>query len=326
MVYIKTFGDFVLYTVFFFIVVLILAVLKILIFTSDSNVNINKSRFNSFRRRNLVIIVTTVLIFATPTLYAKSVEHKEAKIAEKSEAYYYEVIDAFNSGDLATAKNLAEKAYKNDVNNETCYKLSYIEDFIYELDSRKNGIYMDADTLVSAEMRQYVYEENLDEFIAFQLKVQQELDEKEEKRIKREQAAKQVARQAAIEKGIPSYGTLEEFLPDMFHGEYRMSAPFTYTTFRDYQGKSMIMRVTKYEYYLDNMCTGTSRLMFVVTCYNGKVIETEDWRNVNRRSGSSKSKDKYSADSYSNAEDFYYDHYDDFYDYEEAEAYYNEHN
>ena len=57
----------------------------------------------------------------------------------------------------------------------------YIEDFIYELDSRKNGIYMDADTLVSAEMRQYVYEENLDEFIAFQLKVQQELDEKEEK-------------------------------------------------------------------------------------------------------------------------------------------------
>lgn len=36
--------------------------------------------------------------------------------------------------------------------------------------------------------------------------------------------------------------------------------------------------------------------------------------------------DPYNAKDYSNEEDFYYDHYDDFFDYEEAEDYYNEHN
>lgn len=42
-------------------------------------------------------------------------------------------------------------------------------------------------------------------------------------------------------------------------------------------------------------------------------------------SKSSKSKDKFSAKDYVDADDFYYDHYDDFYDYEDAEDYYNEH-
>lgn len=36
--------------------------------------------------------------------------------------------------------------------------------------------------------------------------------------------------------------------------------------------------------------------------------------------------DPYNAKDYSNEEDFYYDHYDDFFDYYEAEDYYNEHN
>lgn len=36
--------------------------------------------------------------------------------------------------------------------------------------------------------------------------------------------------------------------------------------------------------------------------------------------------DPYNAKDYSNEEDFYYDHYDDFFDYEEAEDYYNEYN
>ena len=33
----------------------------------------------------------------------------------------------------------------------------------------------------------------------------------------------------------------------------------------------------------------------------------------------------FSAKDYADADDFYYDHYDDFYDYEDAEDYYNEH-
>ena len=40
---------------------------------------------------------------------------------------------------------------------------------------------------------------------------------------------------------------------------------------------------------------------------------------------SSKIEDEFSAKDYVDADDFYYDHYDDFYDYEDAEDYYNEH-
>ena len=36
--------------------------------------------------------------------------------------------------------------------------------------------------------------------------------------------------------------------------------------------------------------------------------------------------DPYNASDYSHPDDFYYDHYDDFWDYEEAEEYYEEHN
>ena len=40
----------------------------------------------------------------------------------------------------------------------------------------------------------------------------------------------------------------------------------------------------------------------------------------------SKDDDPYNAKDYSNEEDFYYDHYDDFFDYYDAENYYDEHN
>ena len=42
-------------------------------------------------------------------------------------------------------------------------------------------------------------------------------------------------------------------------------------------------------------------------------------------SSAKKSFDPYDAKSYAHPEDFYYDNYDDFWDYEDAEDYYNEH-
>ena len=42
-------------------------------------------------------------------------------------------------------------------------------------------------------------------------------------------------------------------------------------------------------------------------------------------SKSSKTEDEYIAKDYVDADDFYYDHYDDFYDYEDAEDYWEEH-
>ena len=45
----------------------------------------------------------------------------------------------------------------------------------------------------------------------------------------------------------------------------------------------------------------------------------------NRSRSSSSEYDEFNAKDYCQAEDFYEDHYDDFYDFEDAEDYYNEH-
>ena len=77
---------------------------------------------------------------------------------------------------------------------------------------------------------------------------------------------------------------------------------------------------------------------YVVRCCEGKVIQIWDYRDdprsfkvkstksyYNSSSKSSSNDDDYNAKDYYSAEDFYDDHYDDFFDYYDAEDYYEEH-
>jgi hypothetical protein len=80
-----------------------------------------------------------------------------------------------------------------------------------------------------------------------------------------------------------------------------------------------------YTYYF---MSSDGKTIYTVECKNNKVtsVTTLAVRNSSNSSGSNSNKsDHYNASGYSNEEDFYYDHYDDFYDYEEAEAYYKKH-
>ena len=75
--------------------------------------------------------------------------------------------------------------------------------------------------------------------------------------------------------------------------------------------------------------------IFTARCVDGVVIEVIDKRNnaqgsngltANRPSGNSGDKsDPYDVNDYAHAEDFYHEHYNDFFDYEEAEEYYSTH-
>lgn len=49
------------------------------------------------------------------------------------------------------------------------------------------------------------------------------------------------------------------------------------------------------------------------------------YKSYSSKTKSSNSEDEFSAKDYVDADDFYYDHYDDFYDYEDAEDYWEEH-
>lgn len=66
---------------------------------------------------------------------------------------------------------------------------------------------------------------------------------------------------------------------------------------------------------------------FYVCVQDDRVVYTSESKN--RQSGSSvrsrKSSDPYNVDDYSHADDFYYDHWDDFVDYADAEDYYDSH-
>lgn len=71
--------------------------------------------------------------------------------------------------------------------------------------------------------------------------------------------------------------------------------------------------------------------IFQARCLQGKVIKVWDYRDdprvVDRSTPKKKVKkeDPYNVNDYSSEEDFYDDHYDDFWDYEDAEDYYREH-
>ena len=99
---------------------------------------------------------------------------------------------------------------------------------------------------------------------------------------------------------------------------------------------------SKYGYTKYYWRTNYGEIMLIVTCKDRKVTSvsrygwgyfwTEDikpiWNGTNpyknKKSRSSRKKsDSYDVNEYSDPEDFYYDNYDDFWDYEEAEDYYN---
>lgn len=72
--------------------------------------------------------------------------------------------------------------------------------------------------------------------------------------------------------------------------------------------------------------------VFTAKCVQGKVAEIINWRKEGASSGgtsyapkgSNPKSDPYEASEYIHPEDFYYDHYDDFEGYEEAEDYWND--
>ncbi len=71
--------------------------------------------------------------------------------------------------------------------------------------------------------------------------------------------------------------------------------------------------------------------IFTARCVEGTVIQVWDYRNdpirpyiPKKSTTTDKDDDPYDVNDYSNEEDFYYDHYDDFFDYYDAEEYYDE--
>lgn len=87
------------------------------------------------------------------------------------------------------------------------------------------------------------------------------------------------------------------------------------------------------EYHSDNGFNSYCDYCQWVLTHEGSLPKSDYNKTTSSNSGYSKkiysksysSDDKYDVNDYSNEEDFYYDHYDDFFDYYDAEDYYKEH-
>jgi hypothetical protein len=88
------------------------------------------------------------------------------------------------------------------------------------------------------------------------------------------------------------------------------------------------------EQYLANLYDFKSgnKTIFTARCVQGRVTEVWDHRSdpvvpytPKKNTKPKNDDDPYDVNDYSNEEDFYYDHYDDFFDYYDAEDYYKDH-
>lgn len=168
---------------------------------------------------------------------------------------------------------------------------------------------------------------------------QYEVYEEEKKRLeeeaKLEEQRKEQEYLASLKDRLPYKGMSKLYINDTMLGHNHESDVVVV-------GKGTRREFTKYEYRWKN---NSGETIFYAECRDGIVTEvskyyedkywTKDGRSIfkGKREGymasrSRKKKvyngDDYDVGDYYDAEDFYYDHYDDFYEYEEAEEYFNE--
>ena len=126
----------------------------------------------------------------------------------------------------------------------------------------------------------------------------------------------------AIRSGIPYVGMLEQYINDTSLGPPSSEVRHNYECIG---GEQFLANLYDFK---DGNAT-----IFTARCVQGRVVQVWDSRdNPTSRpayhpssSNHSDAEDRYHIDRYRNAEDFYYDNYNDFIDYYAAEDYFNEH-
>lgn len=145
------------------------------------------------------------------------------------------------------------------------------------------------------------------------------LKEEYEAYLEAEWIAEQKATELKITTGVPYVGMSESRIDDTILGRH----DDTRSNYECISGEQYL--ATIYVFMEGN------KEIFSARCVRGTVTEIWDKRDSPAYIPQSTAKtttyndDPYDAASYRNEEDFYYDHYDDFFDYYDAENYYREH-
>ena len=186
-----------------------------------------------------------------------------------------------------------------------------------------NGDYKSAHMNASSLKFSYLSEEQ----DAAVLASVEQIDTQYEINMEQERIRQQAEYEHSIRTGVPFVGMPESCIADTSLG-----APSSKIRHNNQVKSGEIYRCNLYDFYING------HLIFTARCMEGRVIQVWDSRDKVNTSipypsspshsssaHSSRDSDPYHAADYSDEEDFYEDHWDDFFDFEDAEDYWREH-
>lgn len=261
------------------------------------------------KAKKIFLILAGFICIATIVIMVSITKQHQHQV----ETTYFEAVQLMTDGQYADAVNKFE-SIREDKYEDT-------EAFIYCCEAAQaledENFYKAMSQLRQVEFKT-LPEEQVVQFEAFRGEVEAVLEEYQ--RVAAiEAAAKERER---IRNGVPFVGMSESDINNTSLGSPSSDVRHNYECIG---GEQYLANL--YDYMQDG------RKIFTARCVRGQVTEVWDHRDdepyvpTYRPSSDDKDSDddQYNVNDYSNEEDFYYDHYDDFFDYYDAEAYWNEH-
>lgn len=259
-----------------------------------------------------VISIIIIIIALSPTI--------------KNEIAYREAKNALRSGDYNTAQ---QKFYDLDEYRESEEFYHYVKaKGFYEIDAFSTA----SAHLDRAKIKDSEFKSEVEDFkIKFEKAYDNYINEKGKERI-----AEQEKEEKEIKNKIPYVGMSTKYLNQTKLGNYgdyftnrkvKNGKQVEYKVYSWYSESGKLIMRASVEY---STITGVNKFN-ESTCWNGDDLKDGVLPNGTQKAKSYKKQtattivDEYDVNDYSNEEDFYYDHYDDFYDYYDAEDYYREH-
>lgn len=254
------------------------------------------------KRRIIFVCIFVAVIVGFITVSAVSFANLSSK--------YSKAVSLFTSGSYEEAKELFEEIAEKKYMDTEAY-ISFCEAHIY----------YDKGNISSAhycmeKMKLYYPSEELSKAVE-DFKATLEADY--EVYLKEQAEARKKAYSERIANGVPYVGMLESEIKRTSLGFPSSNVQHNYERI---DGKQYTTNI--YTFKKGNATVFTAR------CARGVVIDVCDYRSkpiepYTTKKKTNKEKDTYNVNDYASEEDFYDDHYDDFFDYYDAENYYNEH-
>lgn len=265
------------------------------------------------RRGSIACLVIAILVIAICVVSgAKERDRAQKARLEESYAQAEALIQGGEYAEALEALEELEESYRN-VRALRCYSRAHIQ--------RSQGRLKDAlENLKLCGFFQAFDEEMPEGYVAFRAEVAEELAryEREEER-KAEEAYRE-----RVRSGVPFVGMRESDIANTLLGAPSSDVRHNYDMVN---GKPV--EANLYDFYRNG------RLIFTARCMSGSVKQVWDERDKaaqpkERSSGKSTPRkeeddDPLNAKDYRFPEDFYEDHWDDFFDFYDAEDYYYEH-